>query len=142
MDRVHRGMLVAYWFCLAWGIACFVVLGLFGEAFVSLINDAPALVDAAGWFLLIVPVSFGLMGVGQVASSLFIALGKPMPPTLLSILRTLVVYVPLAVLFDAFWGFQGIFVALLVSNVLFGVAAWAWGRMMLNREVSVRVAPA
>lgn len=138
--RVSEGLRLSYRFCLAWGLVCFVLLGPFGEPLVAVINDAPELVTAAGWFLVIVPVSFGLLGVGQVASSLFIALGKPMPPTVLSIARTIVVYIPLAVLFDHYWGYIGIFVALCLSNVVFGVIAWLWARFMINRELAFRVA--
>jgi len=105
---------------------------------VGLINDDEQLVEAAGWFLIIVPISFGLMGVGQVAASVFIALGKPMPPTILSILRTVVVYIPMAFIFDIYWGYLGIFISLMVSNFLFGVAAYAWGRIMLTKEFRLR----
>lgn len=136
LDRINEGLSLSYRFCFGWGLLCFVVLGLVGEPLVALINAEPELVATAGWFLLIVPISFGLMGIGQVASSLFIALGKPMPPTILSVLRTIVVYIPLALLFDHYWGFVGIFIALAVSNVLFGVAAYFWARAMLHREVS------
>ena len=93
------------------------------------------LLEAAAWFLLIVPVSFGLMGVGQIASSLFVALGKPIPPTLLSVLRTIVIYIPMAILFDQWWGYVGVFIAISVANLLFGVVAYLWGRRMLLHEV-------
>ncbi len=138
MDRIHEGLRIAYGFCLAWGVVCLLVLGPFGEQLVGVINADPQLVAAAGAFLLIVPVSFGVLGVGQVAGSLFIALGKPMPPTVLSILRTIVIYVPLAILFDRLWGYAGIFYALLLSNFLFGLAAWWWGKHMLSREIALR----
>lgn len=138
MDRVYQGLSIAYRFCLLWGLGLFVLLGLFGDDFVGLINDDPELVSAAGWFMVIVPISFGLMGVGQVAASLFIALGKPLPPTVLSILRTIVVYIPLALLFDHYWGFIGIFVALTVANVLFGASAFLWAGYMLKREILKR----
>jgi Na+-driven multidrug efflux pump len=78
------------------------------------------------------------MGVGQVAASVFIALGKPMPPTILSILRTVVVYIPMAIVFDSYWGYIGIFISLMVANVLFGVAAYAWGKIMLRKELLLR----
>ena len=141
IDRVHRGLKVCYWFCLGWGLLCFLVLAPFGKYFVAFINADPELVEAAGWFLLIVPASFGAMGVGQIAGSLFVALGKPIPPTLLSILRTIVVYVPMAIFFDSLWGYTGIFVAVLVSNILFGVASFVWGRSMLKFEIK-KIQPA
>lgn len=137
-DRIKEGLSIAYRFCLLWGVVCFIVLGLFGDNLVSLINDDKQLIEAAGWFMIIVPISFGLMGVGQVAASVFIALGKPLPPTILSILRTVVVYIPMAIVFDRFWGYMGIFIALMVANVLFGGAAYAWGRVMLRRELLLR----
>ena len=131
-DRIHEGLRLSYQFCLAWGVVCLVVLGPFGEPIVSLINNQPDLVSAAGWFLLIVPVSFGLMGVGQVASSVFVALGRPIPPTLLSIFRAIIIYVPLALLLDHYWGYIGIFVAAMISNLVFGVVSWLWQRSMLR----------
>jgi len=137
-ERVREGLSIAYRFCLFWGVLCFIVLGFYGKNLVGLINDDEQLVEAAGWFLIIVPISFGLMGVGQVAASVFIALGKPMPPTILSILRTVVVYIPMAFIFDIYWGYLGIFISLMVSNFLFGVAAYAWGRIMLTKEFRLR----
>jgi putative MATE family efflux protein len=137
-DRVHEGLSIAYRFCLFWGVLCFIVLGLFGDNLVGLINDDEQLVEASEWFMIIVPISFGLMGVGQVAASVFIALGKPMPPTVLSILRTVVVYIPMAIIFDSYWGYIGIFISLMVANVLFGVAAYVWGKIMLRQEILVR----
>jgi Na+-driven multidrug efflux pump len=126
-DRVREGLSIAYRFCLFWGVLCFIV-----------INDDEQLIEASGWFLVIVPISFGLMGVGQVAASVFIALGKPMPPTILSILRTVVVYIPMALVFDMYWGYVGIFISLMVANVLFGGAAYAWERIMLRKELLLR----
>ncbi|HIE90101.1 MAG: MATE family efflux transporter [bacterium] len=137
-DRVREGLSIAYRFCLFWGVMCFIVLGLFGDNLVGLINDDEQLTEAAGWFMIIVPIGFGLMGVGQVAASVFIALGKPMPPTILSILRTVVVYIPMAIVFDRYWGYIGIFISLMVANVLFGVAAYAWGKIMLRKELLLR----
>ena len=137
-DRVREGLSIAYRFCLFWGVACFIVLGLFGDYLVGLINDDEQLTEAAGWFMIIVPIGFGLMGVGQVAASVFIALGKPMPPTILSILRTVVVYIPMAIVFDRYWGYIGIFISLMVANVLFGGAAYAWGKIMLRKELLLR----
>lgn len=134
-ERIFEGLLISYRFCLIWGVICLIVLGSFGEPIVRLINDQPELVLAAGWFLVIVPVSFGFLGVGQVAGSVFVALGRPIPPTLLSIFRAIVIYIPLALLFDHHWGYLGIFAAATVSNVIYGAISWWWQRRMLRQAV-------
>ncbi len=134
-ERIYKGLRISDVFCLVWGVVCFALLAPFGYLFVELINDEAELVEAAQWFLLIVPISFGLMGVGQVSHSLFVALGKPMPPTIMSVARAFIIYIPLAILFNRLWGYIGIFIALAVSNVLLGVVAFAWGRSMLKKEI-------
>ena len=135
IDRIRQGLRVSYVFCVLWGVVCFAVLAPSGELLVRLINDDEELVETAAMFLLLVPVSFGLMGVGHIAGSLFIALGKPMPPTLLSILRSVVIYVPLAMILDEMFGYAGIFAAIVIANFLYGGAAFFWGQAMLNAEV-------
>ena len=137
-ERIRSGLFISYVFCLAWGGLCFVLLAPSGELFVSWINDDAELIDAAAWFLIIVPISFGLMGVGNIAGSLFVALGKPIPPTLLSILRSVVIYLPLAIYLDGEFGYVGIFWAIVIANFAYGGAAFLWGRLMLNREIRIK----
>ena len=134
-DRIRRGLYVSYVFCLGWGLLCFLLLAPSGEWFVSWINDDAGLIDAAVWFLIIVPISFGLMGVGNIAGSLFIALGKPIPPTLLAILRSVVIYLPLAVHLNSKFGYIGIYVAIVIANFAYGAAAFFWGHWMLKQEI-------
>ena len=42
-----------------------------------------------------------------------------------------IVYLPLAVLLNQLYGYEGIFWATLISNVLLGIAGWAWFKMRL-----------
>ena len=135
IERIRRGLFISYVFCLCWGIVCFLLLAPSGEFLVTWINDDAALIDAATWFLIIVPVSFGLMGMGNIAGSLFVALGKPIPPTLLAILRSIVIYLPLAIYLDDQFGYVGIFSAIVIANFAYGIAAFLWGRLMFEGEL-------
>jgi Na+-driven multidrug efflux pump len=116
---------------------CFIFLAPFGDDLVALINDDAKLVESAGWYFLLVPVTFGLLGVGMISGSLFVALGKPLPTTVMSLFRMIVVYIPLAILFDEYWGYIGIFIATSVANVIMGCVAFFWSRNMLAREVKI-----
>ncbi|SVC03127.1 uncharacterized protein METZ01_LOCUS255981, partial [marine metagenome] len=57
MDRIRRGLFISYVFCICWGVVCFLLLAPSGEFIVTWINDDADLIDAATWFLIIVPIS-------------------------------------------------------------------------------------
>ncbi|MYB38789.1 MAG: hypothetical protein F4Y26_15675 [Gammaproteobacteria bacterium] len=84
-------------------------------------------------FFYIIPLSIGFMGMTQVASSCFNALGKPTPSLVISILRALVIGVPLAVLGNYWWGYVGIFIATAITNVVVGILAWRWNWSYVNK---------
>jgi Na+-driven multidrug efflux pump len=135
IDRVYKGLNAAYKFCLIWGVVSFVVLAPFGDNLVALVNDDPRLVESAGWYLMLVPFSFGLLGIGMMSGSLFVALGRPFPTTVLALFRMIVVYLPFAILFDHYWGYIGVFVATTLANLIVGTVAFFWSRRTLAREI-------
>ena len=139
--RVRSALRLCNWFCLGWGVVTFVVLALVGEVVVHAIDPNPTVVDVAALFFLIIPLSIGFMGVMQVATACFNALGQPFPPLAISLARTLVFYVPLIILGDYLWGYAGIFVAMAFTNVLLGVGAWYWNRLAVRRGIALATAP-
>ena len=119
-----------------WGVFSYLVLVAFGDIFVSLINDDPLVQEAAYDYLLIGPLAVGAMGVVYNATHCFNALGKPMPPLIISLLRMIVINIPLVLIGNYFWGYMGIYFGTVVTTVLVGVLSWRWvnytieGRMM------------
>ena len=128
VGRVRRALKLVNNFCLGWGVVTFLLMVAVGEHLVRLIDANPTVVEVAVWFFYIIPLSIGFMGMTQVASSCFNALGKPMPSLAISILRALAVYVPLAMLGNHLLGYVGIFLATAATNVLVGALAWHWNR--------------
>ena len=140
VNRVRRALKLVNNFCLGWGLVTFVVMVTTGEWLVRQIDANPTVVEVAVWFFAIIPLSIGFMGMTQVASSCFNALGRPMPSLVISILRALVVYIPLAMLGNHFLGYIGIFVATAATNVLVGALAWHWNRSVVRRAASAAAA--
>jgi len=135
-ERIYRAQSLAYRFSHAWAAVAALLLFLFGRAIVGLISDDPGVVEASYLFLVIVTITYGFMGVGQVASATFIALGKPIQPLVLSAGRMIVVYIPLALVLEASLGYLGIFLATAVCNILLGVAGFFWVRAFLGAQVA------
>ena len=136
IDRIRRGLNISYRFSLFWGVICFLVLGPFGDDIILLINGDAMVVESAAMYLLIVPISYGFMGMGMMSGSCLVALGKPMPNLIMSIMRMAVVYIPLAMLGDYFWGYPGIFIATALANLIMGLVAWRWSKAILRSEIS------
>ena len=140
-QRVRHALRLSNLFCLAWGVVTFLVLAAVGEAAVRLIDPNPTVVAVAGLFFLLIPLSIGFMGVMQVATACFNALGQPLPPLAISLARTFAFYIPLLLLGDYLWGYAGIFVAMAATNVLLGAAAWYWNRLAVRRGSTAGAVP-
>ena len=140
--RVRVALRQCNWFCLAWGVVTFAVLAVVGEAIVGWIDPHPTVVEVAQVFFWIIPLSIGFMGLMQVATSCFNALGQPLPPLVISFVRTLGCYVPLTILGNMLWGYVGIFAAMAFANVAVGVAAWYWNRHAVKRGIERAMAAA
>ncbi|HTO57092.1 MAG TPA: MATE family efflux transporter, partial [Pseudomonadales bacterium] len=113
-------------FCVAWGFASFVLMLVSARFLVGLINHEPDVVDAASNYLVIIPLGLGFMGVMGVSSACFNALGKPTPPLVLSLLRLLVLLIPLALIGRDIAGYRGVFAATTITSIIVGILAWTW----------------
>ena len=82
------------------------------------------------------PATYGFLGVGMVAGSTFIALGKPMPTLVLSLVRMVVLFVPLALAMNVWFGYRGIFAAAAICNIVLGVLSFGWIRSTLRKEIA------
>ncbi len=133
--RVLEAHRLAYRFSVAYSLVVCLILAFCGRFLVGAIMEDTAVSDAAYAYLLLVPFSYGLLGVGMIASTTFTALGKPMPALVLSLSRMAVIYAPLALLGDRLFGHQGVFVAAALANVLIGVLSAYWIKMYLRRRI-------
>ena len=128
LERVREGMHVTYVFCLGWGLVTALAMFHFGETFALWVNDDPEVTSVAAFYLALNPWSHGLWGALMMASAAFNGLGRPIPSTVLSFTRMFLLTVPLALILNGFYGYQGIFAATLVSNCLMGIAGYLWFR--------------
>jgi Na+-driven multidrug efflux pump len=125
-ERVREALRLCNGFCVAWGLASFALMLLCARVVVGWINREPDVVDAASQYLVIIPLGLGFMGVMGVSSACFNALGKPAPPLALSLLRLIVLLVPLALLGRSIAGYEGVFVATTITSIVVGILAWLW----------------
>ena len=128
VDRVREGLHTTYKFSIVWGLIAALLVTVLGGTFASWVDDNDAVIATAAVYLSIVPWSYGLWGVLMMASACFNALGKPLPSTALSFTRMFILYIPLAMLMNAQFGYQGVFYATAISNAVMGILGFLWFR--------------
>lgn len=123
-DRIHEAMRQCAHFCLAFGAFLALALGLLAPWVVAPFNRDPQVVAVATTYLRLAPLAYGAAGIVMVVNASFNGLGRPMPAVLISVLRVIVVYLPLAFAGSRLFGVGGIFAAAALSNATVGAFAY------------------
>ena len=126
--RVREAMRLSVLFCIGWGICVAILLAALGQPLTRLFNTDAEVIAIASSYLLIVPLSYGTAGIIQVSSSVFNALGRPIPAVLMTVGRMIGLYIPLAYIGGQIWGITGIFIAACVANLGAGLGAYWWNQ--------------
>ena len=140
-DRIFLALKLCTLFCLGFGVAITVLLGLSNDLLPSIFSDNPDVTKVTTLFLWIVPVSYGTYGMVMVMNAAFNGMGKPMPAVMVSVSRMAVIYVPLALVGDRLFGIAGIFGAYAIANVVSGIFAYAWARSAIIEQCDKHATP-
>lgn len=132
-DRVREAVRFSMRGSLTWGFGVAIVLFIVAGPLSGLFNDADTIVGTSTAYMRIVPFSYGLVGIGMLMNTTFIALGRPAQASTLIVVRLFVLAVPLAYLGSVLFGLYGIFAGVAVGNALTAVVAWFMSRRILDR---------
>ncbi|MEM1170939.1 MAG: MATE family efflux transporter [Cyanobacteria bacterium P01_H01_bin.35] len=127
-DRVHFSLRLGFQFCLFWGFIVAIALGIGGSWVAAIFDKDPEVVKVAAKYLLIVPISYGAVGIILISSVTFNALGKPLSSMFMTITRMLFLYIPLAYLGSWLFGINGVFAAACFANLVVGIGAYFWNQ--------------
>lgn len=132
-ERILEALRLCMWFCVVSGLTIAALLALAAGYLPTLFSDSDTVVGVARMFLLIAPLGYAGYGMVMTINASFNGLGKPMPGVVISLMRTILLYVPLALLGRHFFGVAGIFAAYATANVLTGFVAYNWARRTVQQ---------
>jgi len=132
--RVSRAFSLSVRFSLAWGLFAFVAMWWLAPMVAAAFSDDATVREDIVLYLRIVPLGYGAYSVMMMVSSAFNATDHASRATVLSVLRSLVLAVPLAWAGSRAFGLPGIFGSLAVSSVFAGLIGAGWMRRFLNAE--------
>jgi len=118
MDRVREAHRWCLRFTTIYGLSAAALLSIFAVPIVGFFTQDEGAVGAAVTQLRILPWTYCLLGVTIVANTSLNALGKPLAAMLVSLCRTLLVYVPLSWLLGLLFGLTGVFLGGALGNLV------------------------
>ena len=124
--RIFESMRLSMLFCVGAGLLVAGLLAISSNALPSLFSNNESVVGVASLFLLIAPIGYAGYGMVMTINAAFNGMGKPMPGVVVSLMRTILLYVPLALVGRYYYGIAGIFAAYAAANVITGFVAYAW----------------
>jgi putative MATE family efflux protein len=140
-DRIFRALRLCTVFCLGTGFFLALLLAGTGSWVSGLFSENPTVVGVSELFLIIVPISYGTYGMVMVMNASFNGMGKPMPAVHISVGRMMIIYVPLAIIADRFFGIAGIFAAYMLANVITGFVSYVWAKASVRDQCEAHGAP-
>ena len=131
-QRIAEALKLSAGFSLLWGGLVFVLLLLFGDAVAALFTADTSVVALTHEYFLVVAASYGAQGLVVLSTSSFNGLNRPYPSAVFSILRMLLLYLPLAWLGAGLLGVTGVFWAAFIANAVAGVGSLLYLFRMLR----------
>ena len=128
IDRVEKAISMSYKFSILFGVGVAIALLMIATPFLSLFSQDPEVINAARLYIYTVPITFGLLGIVMIASSVANGIGQPTPALIMSALRLIIIYLPAAFYLSKHWGLLGIFAATAIANLIVGLGAFFWSK--------------
>ena len=125
-DRLLEARRVIARFCVIFGLVLAASLDLAAYPLTGLFTVSDSIQSVAVEYLWLVSISYGAHGLIMTANSIFNGLGTPMPAVVLTSLRVIFVFLPLAFIGRRLFDLQGIFAASAIANIAVGTLAYYW----------------
>ncbi len=125
-DRLVEARRVISRFCLRFGFLLAAALCLVAQPLSALFTHSMAIRKVAVDYIWLVSLSYGAYGVVMSVNAAFNGIGRPLPGVLISSMRVLIIFLPLAFLGHWLFGLPGLFGASALSNLGVGAIAYRW----------------
>lgn len=132
INEIREVVSIACRFILGFQFLVAVVTFFFSGFLADLMASEKVVSDILNWHLILVPISLGSLGVCMLMVSVSNALGKSYAGLTISALRLFAFFLPCLWIGAELAGLKGIFIGVLVGNLLAGVCAWYMYRRLID----------
>ena len=123
-------------FALLWGIGSFILLQLIARPVANLFSTETEVIEYIILYLHIVPIGYALRGVFDIVANVLYVLRKPLLSAGLVLMQMIFLIIPLIYIGSYFYGIKGIFIGLVVANIISGTIGYLVLRNQLKNPIT------
>jgi len=120
-NRVHETLKIAINFNIIWSIFIAIILGLFANQIAGIFSESSEMTSIMVLFFLLVPFSYCFGNLIMGWGSAFNAMGMPQRSVVMIFTRMIILLVPALYIGEKYYGIQGIFMAIAITNIIAGL---------------------
>ena len=138
--RVKRTLTLGIWVGTSITVLGFIITELFPDFVTGMFTDDKTLIELSRNGFRIILICYPLIGAAIVIQNFFQSIGKPQLSIFLSVTRQMVFLLPLLLIFPRFWGIDGVWASMAVSDFIsFVITIWTLiiVQRRLNKQFSV-----
>jgi len=125
-SRVGLALKLSFRFTSLWGIGSAILLWFLAAPIAGLFSADQRVIDSAAIYLRLMPITYIFLAIIMITSSTANGMGNPIPSLIMSFLRLIALYIPLALTLAYFFNLLGIYLAGAIANIIVGVGAYIW----------------
>jgi putative MATE family efflux protein len=135
IDRVEEAISFSYKASLCYGIIVATILAFAGGFIAHEFSDDEAVIALAAFYLLVVPISYGCMGIINISSGSLNSLARPLPAMIIGASKSMVIQIPCAYIGSTLFGIKGVFLGIATSTFIVATIAFVLARRTLKSEM-------
>lgn len=122
-DRLREGIRFSIRASFAWGLGVAAIFAVLAPWLASIFSDSATVNGHVIYFLWIVPVSYTMLGVGNLVSAFYNGSKQPMRAALISVFRLFIFAIPLGLIGARLGNMTGLFIGVAAANGLTGLVS-------------------
>ena len=136
VERAKEALSKALRFALLWGIGSFLLMQLIARPVANLFSTEKDVIEHIVLYLHIVPLGYALRGVFDIVANVLYVLRKPLLSVGLILMQMIFLIVPLIYLGSYFFGIKGIFIGLVIANIISGIIGYFVLKQQLKNPIT------
>jgi len=132
LDRVKEAQRLSYGFAVLFGAVMAILFAIFSRQLAALFSHDPDVINIVERYLRIVPIGYGMMELHRYSSFFLNGIKKPLHSTGLSVVRIIILLIPLTIVGSLLFGLEGLFWGRVVSDLVAGVVGMIWSHRVLR----------